>query len=212
MIIAVDGPAASGKGTLARRLAAHYGLAYLDTGVLYRAVAQAVLASGQATDDPEAALAAARALDLEHIDAGALRSRRLGDAASQVAAHPAVRQALIDHQRAIAATPPGAVLDGRDIGTHVCPDADVKLFVTASLDERARRRHEELTALGDTADLASVRADLEARDLRDRSRSVAPLRQAPDAHLLDTTNLDIEAAFKAAVALIDSCVGRLGCA
>lgn len=212
MIIAVDGPAASGKGTLARRIAAHYGLAYLDTGVLYRAVAQGVLAAGQDADDPEAALAAARALDISHIDTGALRSRRLGDAASKVAAYPAVRQVLIDHQRAVAATPPGAVLDGRDIGTHVCPDADVKLFVTASLDERARRRHEELAGLGEAAELAHVRADLEARDLRDRSRSVAPLRQATDAHLLDTTNLDIEAAFKAAVALIDSSAGRVGCA
>ena len=212
MIIAVDGPAASGKGTLARRLAAHYGLAYLDTGVLYRAVAQAVLASGQATDDAQAAVAAARALELAHIDASALRSRRLGPAASEVAAHPAVRQELIDHQRTIAATPPGAVLDGRDIGTHVCPDADVKLFVTASLEERARRRYEELVALGEPVELESIRADLEARDQRDRSRSVAPLRQAPDAHLLDTSNLDIEAAFKAAVALIDSSAGRLGCA
>lgn len=203
MIIAIDGPAASGKGTLARRIAAHYGLNYLDTGLLYRAVAQALIARGLSPADEEAACAAARELDPAALDDPDLRRRGLGEAASIVAAIAGVRDLLRAFQRRFAATPPGAVLDGRDIGTVVCPDAEVKLYVTASPEERARRRWKELTAGGENAALADIRADLEHRDARDRDRAVAPLRRAADAHLLDTTELDIEAAFRAAVELID---------
>jgi CMP/dCMP kinase len=203
MIIAIDGPAASGKGTLARRLAAHYGLNYLDTGLLYRAVAHALISRGLSPADEEAACAAARDLDPAALDDPALRGRGIGAAASIVAAIPGVRDQLRAFQRRFAATPPGVVMDGRDIGTVVCPDADVKLFVTASPEERARRRWKELTEAGDNAVLADILSDLEHRDARDRDRAVAPLKRAPDAHLLDTTELDIEAAFRAAVELID---------
>ncbi|MDP2618940.1 MAG: (d)CMP kinase [Hyphomicrobiales bacterium] len=203
MIIAIDGPAASGKGTLARRLAAHYGLNYLDTGLLYRAVAHALISRGLSPADEEAACAAARDLDPAALDEPALRGRGVGAAASIVAAIPGVRDLLRAFQRRFAASPPGAVMDGRDIGTVVCPDADVKLYVTASPEERARRRWKELTQSGEDAVLADILADLEHRDARDRERAVAPLRRATDAHLLDTTELDIEAAFRAAVELID---------
>lgn len=203
MIIAIDGPAASGKGTLACRIATHYGLNYFDTGLLYRAVAHALLSRGLSPADEEAACAAARNLDPVALDDPALRGRGVGAAASIVAAIPGVRDLLRAFQRRFAASPPGAVLDGRDIGTVVCPDADVKLFVTASAEERARRRWKELTQSGENAALADILADLEHRDARDRDRAVAPLRRAADAHLLDTTELDIEAAFRAAVELID---------
>lgn len=203
MIVAIDGPAASGKGTLARRLAARYGLAYLDTGLLYRAVARAVLEAGGNLDDVAAAEAAARTLDRHDLDDPALRMRAAGEAASRVAAMPGVRAALLAFQRAFAARPPGAVLDGRDIGTVVCPDADVKLFVTASLAERARRRRLELAAGGQRVSQADLESELAARDARDAGRPVSPLVMAGDALLLDTTNLDIEAAFRAAVSLID---------
>jgi cytidylate kinase len=203
MIIAIDGPAASGKGTLARRVATHYGLNYLDTGLLYRAVAYALISRGLSPSDEDAACAAARDLDPAALDEPALRGRGIGEAASIVAAIPGVRDLLRAFQRRFAATPPGAVLDGRDIGTVVCPDADVKLYVTASPEERARRRWKELTQSGEDAVLADILADLEHRDARDRERAVAPLRRATDAHLLDTTELDIEAAFRAAVELID---------
>lgn len=203
MIIAIDGPAASGKGTLARQLAAHYGLNYLDTGLLYRAVAQALISRGLSPADEDAACQAARNLDPQALDDPALRGRGAGAAASIVAAIPGVRDLLRAFQRRFAATPPGAVMDGRDIGTVVCPDADVKLFVTASPEERARRRWKELTESGENAVVADILADLEQRDTRDRDRDVAPLKLAPDAHLLDTTELDIEAAFRAAVELID---------
>ena len=203
MIIAVDGPAASGKGTLARRLADHYGLAYLDTGSLYRAVALAVLKSGQSPSDEAAALEAARKLDRSAIVDEEIRGAGLGEAASIVAAFAAVRQQMLGLQRKVALTPPGAVLDGRDIGTIVCPDADLKLFVTASPEVRARRRVEELTARGEPASLDEVLHWLIARDRRDETRPVAPLKLAPDAHLLDTSDLDIEATFQAAVSIID---------
>lgn len=203
MIIAIDGPAASGKGTLARRIAARYGFVHLDTGALYRAVAASVLASGGDPGDAEAAAAAARALDPAMLADPALRTGEVGEAASVVAAMPAVRAALLEFQRQVAATPPGAVLDGRDIGTAVCPDADVKFYVTADLDVRARRRHRELVDGGAELAPEEVRRDLVARDERDRTRADAPMAIAEDAHLLDTTNLDIEAAFEAAVSIID---------
>lgn len=203
MIIAVDGPAASGKGTLARRLATRYGLTYLDTGALYRAVALNVLRAGDDPADEAAAISAARAVTTAQIDDPALRGSDVGHAASVVAAMPAVRQAILDRQRRIANTPPGAVLDGRDIGTVVCPEADVKLFVTASSEVRAERRFRELRDAGEAVDLDAVARDLAERDARDRSRTHAPLRRADDAYLLDTSNLDIETAFKAAVEIID---------
>lgn len=203
MIIAVDGPAASGKGTIARRLAEHYSLRHLDTGLLYRAVAHAMLAAGLPLDDAAAAADIARRLDPESFDIAALKARGVGEAASQVAAHAAVRTALLDLQRAFAAKPPGAVLDGRDIGTVICPDADVKLYITATAEERARRRAAEWRAAGQSVDEAQVLAAIRARDDRDMGRAVAPLAKAGDAHLLETTNLDIEAAFRAAVAIVD---------
>lgn len=206
MIVAVDGPAASGKGTLARRLAAHYGLAHLDTGALYRAVARDVLKSGGDPGDEAAAVAAARSLDAGSFGDPELRTRGMGEAASIVARMRAVRAVLLEHQRRIAASPQGAVLDGRDIGTVVCPDADVKLFVVASAGVRAKRRHAELAASGAGGSFEEVLADIEARDARDRDRTASPLKQAPDAHLLDTSNLDIEAAFRAAVDIIDAAV------
>jgi cytidylate kinase len=206
--IAIDGPAASGKGTLARRLAAHYGLAYLDTGALYRAVGLAVLAAGADPADPAAAEAAARALDPARLDDPEIRSARAGAAASQVAVHPGVRAALLDFQRAVAARPEGAVLDGRDIGTVVLPGADAKLFVTASLEVRAGRRVAELAARGEPAELDAMVAALAERDARDAGRGAAPMSQAPDADLLDTSNLSIDEAFAAAKALIDRQAAR----
>ena len=203
MVIAIDGPAASGKGTLARRLAAHYALPHLDTGLLYRAVAFALAEAGTPLDDVAAAEAAARALDPRSLAEPRLRERAMGEAASVVSAFPGVRAALLDWQRAFAADPRGAVLDGRDIGTVVCPDASVKLFVTATPEERARRRHRELVARGEPADEAAVLADIRRRDERDAGRAAAPLRAALDARRLDTTDLDAEAAFAAAVALVE---------
>ncbi len=206
-VVAIDGPAASGKGTLARRLARHYGFAYLDTGSLYRAVGQAVRDAGGDPADEKAALAAARALDISRIDEKAIRTREAGEAASLVAVMASVRAAILDFQRDFAENPPGgqngAVLDGRDIGTVVCPDANVKLFVTASPEVRAHRRWLELKDSGSTASEAQVLEDTKERDARDAGRAASPMRQAPDAHLLDTTNLSIEAAFGEAVRIID---------
>jgi cytidylate kinase len=204
MIIALDGPAASGKGTLARRLAAHFALHHLDTGLIYRAVALAVRASGHDLDDVAAATRAAAALDLSQFSPDALRSTAAGEAASVVAAIPAVRAALLEYQRGFARREPGAVLDGRDIGSVVCPEADVKLFVTATPEVRARRRWQELSALGDPLSYEAVLADILRRDARDSERTVAPLRPAPGARLLDTTLLDIEAAFQAALDIVES--------
>ena len=203
MIVAIDGPAASGKGTLGRRLAAHYGLRHLDTGLLYRAVAKALLDAGHAPGDEARAVAAAKAIEPARFDEAALKRYEIGEAASVVSALPGVRAALFNFQREFAAAPPGAVLDGRDIGTVICPNADVKIFVTAAPEVRARRRALELQGRGEAAREADVLADIVARDERDRSRATAPLMQAPDAHLLDTSALDIEAAFRAAVALVE---------
>ena len=210
MIIAIDGPAASGKGTLGKRLAGHYGLRHLDTGLIYRAVAQAVLDAGEPLGDAACAGRAARSLDPSQFDEKALKSHKVGEAASVVSAIPEVRAALLDFQRDFGRTPPGAVLDGRDIGTVICPDADVKLFVTASAEERARRRFCELKRAGISVSEAEVLADIKRRDERDKGRAAAPLKRAEDAVLLDTTNLDIDAAFKAAIDLIDAAMRHAG--
>jgi len=204
MIIAIDGPAASGKGTLGKRLAAHYGLRHLDTGLLYRAVAQALIDAGCAPDDAPVAVAAAKALDPETFDEVALKSHAVGEAASVVSAIPEVREALFAFQRDFAAAPPGAVLDGRDIGTVICPEADVKIFVTATPEARAGRRFKEYRAAGLDIDEAAVLADIKKRDERDMGRAAAPLKQAPDAHLLDTTHLDIDAAIRAAIDIVEA--------
>ncbi|WP_306119894.1 MULTISPECIES: (d)CMP kinase [unclassified Roseitalea] len=202
-VIAIDGPAASGKGTLARRIAAHYGLRHLDTGLTYRAVAHQLVKAGKPLDDEAEAIAAAHALDLAAMDRSVLADHAVGEAASKIAVMAGLRRALVDRQREFAATPPGAVLDGRDIGTVVCPDALVKLFVTAGAPERARRRYHEILAGGGQADRAAILADIKARDARDMSRADSPLRPAEDAHLLDTSDMTIEAAFQAARAIID---------
>jgi cytidylate kinase len=204
VIIAIDGPAASGKGTLGKRLAAHYGLRHLDTGLLYRAVAKAVLDAAQRPDDAAAAAAAARALDPAAFDEATLKGPAVGEAASVVSAIPEVRAALVAFQRGFAATPPGAVLDGRDIGTVICPDADVKIFVTATPQVRAERRAKEYRAAGRAIDDATVLADIVKRDERDMRRAAAPLKQAADAHLLDTTNMDISTAIRAAIDLVEA--------
>ena len=204
MIIAIDGPAASGKGTLGKRLAAHYGLRHLDTGLLYRAVAKALLDKGTPLDDRAAAVAAAWALDVSAFDEKVLKSHAVGEAASLVSAIPEVRDALLDFQRDFGCSPPGAVLDGRDIGTVIFPDAEVKILVTATAQERARRRTLELEAAGRKVSEAEILADILRRDERDTKRAVAPLKAAPDAHLLDTTHLDIDAAFRAAVAIVEA--------
>jgi cytidylate kinase len=203
MIIAIDGPAASGKGTLGRRLAAHYGLRHLDTGLLYRAVAQAVLAAGHRLDDPARAVAAAQALDPARFDEVALKSHAAGEAASMVSAIPEVRAALFRLQQDFAAIPPGAVLDGRDIGTVICPYADAKIFVTASPEVRARRRAIEMRSRGQTADEEVILADIRRRDDRDSQRAIAPLVPAPDAHILDTSDLDIDAVLRHAIAIVE---------
>jgi cytidylate kinase len=204
MIIAIDGPAASGKGTLGKRLAAHYELRHLDTGLLYRAVAKALLDAGRALDDQAAAVAAARALDPVGFDEKVLKSHSIGEAASLVSSIAEVRAALLDFQRDFGRNPPGAVLDGRDIGTVIFPDAEVKILVTATPEERARRRTLELKAAGGEVSEAEILADIRRRDERDTKRAVAPLKAAPDAHLLDTTHLDIDAAFRAAVAIVEA--------
>ncbi len=208
MIIAIDGPAASGKGTIARRLAAHFGLPHLDTGLLYRGVGRIMLDRGFPLDNVEIAAAIAENLDVADLAGEALRTREAGEAASVVAAHPPVRQALLDLQRAFAAQTGGAVLDGRDIGTVIAPDAPAKLFVTASPEERARRRFRELVGRGELADeeafYAAVLADIAKRDARDSGRSSAPLIIAPDALVLDTTTLGIEEAFAAALAAVEA--------
>jgi cytidylate kinase len=203
MIIAIDGPAASGKGTLAKKLAAHYGFRHLDTGLLYRAVALAVLSAGHKPTERDKAIAAAKTIDPATFDETALKRYDVGEAASVVSAVPEVRAALFDLQQNFAKAPPGAVLDGRDIGTVICPNADVKIFVTASPEVRANRRTMELRGRGENADEKAVLADILARDERDRSRSAAPLVQAADAHLLDTSALDIDGSFKAALALVE---------
>lgn len=203
MIIAIDGPAASGKGTLARRIAQHYGLPCLDTGLLYRAVARDVRAKGVALDDAAAAIEAAWSLDPATLDDPALRGPVAGEAASIVAKMPRVRLALLDYQREFARQPGGAVLDGRDIGTVICPDADVKIYVTATVEERARRRHLEHQARGEDIAFETVLFDILGRDARDAGRDIAPLEVAEGATTIDSTTLNADGAFEAAIKLIE---------
>ncbi|MBS8262315.1 (d)CMP kinase [Roseibium polysiphoniae] len=202
MIVAIDGPAASGKGTLARRLAEHFELRHLDTGLTYRAVAAALLAKGLPLGDEGVAIEIAQNLDLAHVDKTVLSAHEIGEAASRIAVLGGLREELVRLQKDFAAAPPGAVLDGRDIGTVVCPDATVKLFVTASPEARAERRTAEMVSKGQEAEYTSVLEDLKRRDERDSQRTVAPMKQADDAHLLDTTEMDIETAFQAAVDIV----------
>ena len=202
MIIAVDGPTASGKGTIAKALAAHFGLPHLDTGLLYRAVGRQVALNGGNPDDPADALAACTFPD-SLLDDPELRSEASGGLASRVSVHPAVRQALFERQRAFALQPGGAVLDGRDIGTVIAPEAEVKLFVVASVPARAERRFREMQAQGRAVALEDIAADLAARDERDRTRAEAPLMAAPDAVLLDTSDLGRDQAIAAAIAIAE---------
>jgi cytidylate kinase len=204
MIIAIDGPAASGKGTLGKRLAVHYGLRHLDTGLLYRAVAKVLIDAGKPAADVPAAIAAAKALEPATFDEAALKGPAIGEAASLVSAIPEVRAALVTFQRDFASKPPGAVIDGRDIGTVICPDADCKIFVTATPEVRAGRRAAEYRATGKNIDEATVLADIVARDARDTGRAISPLKQAADAHLLDTTNMDISSALRAAIDIVEA--------
>jgi len=204
MIIAIDGPAASGKGTLGKRLAQHYGYRHLDTGVIYRAVAKALLDAGHELTDEAQAVKVATELDPEAFGHPELKSHRIGEAASVVSTIASVREALVNFQRQFAADPPGAVLDGRDIGTVICPDADVKIFVVADPRVRARRRTMEARARGEEADEALVLADIIRRDERDKNRPIAPLKPAPDAYLLDNSQLDIEGGVRAAIDIIEA--------
>jgi CMP/dCMP kinase len=203
MIIAIDGPAGSGKGTLAKRLAGHFGLPHLDTGLLYRAVALTLLDQRLPLTDAAAAARVANSLDISRLDDPRLKGREMGDAASVVSAYQPVRDALLDLQRRFAAQPGGAVLDGRDIGTVICPGADAKLFVTATPEERARRRHRELLSRNEPAAFEVILADIRRRDERDMTRSAAPLKPADDAVILDTTALDAEVAFRAALEIVE---------
>jgi len=207
MIVTVDGPAAAGKGTLARRLADELGFDFLDTGALYRAVGLKVLRSGKNPADPAAALDAANNLDLDLLTDPALRTETAGNAASLVAAQPPVRAALLDFQRDFARNPPGgegAVLDGRDAGTVVCPDADVKFYITASVEARARRRLAELQAKGQAAIWSAILQDMQDRDARDSKRDVAPLKPAADAIVIDTTALSADEVFEQALAIVEA--------
>ncbi|HSZ52253.1 MAG TPA: (d)CMP kinase [Caulobacteraceae bacterium] len=210
LLIAIDGPAASGKGTLAQRLGVALDLPVLDTGLLYRAVGAAVAAAGQDPDDAKAASRAARDLDVAAIAPEALGAREAGELASRVAVHPGVREALLDIQRRFAARPEGAILDGRDIGTVICPEAPVKLFVTASAEARAQRRWRQLLGRGESVSYEAILEDIRARDARDASREAAPLRPAPDAALLDTTDLSIDEAFDAARRIVEAARDRPG--
>jgi len=203
MIIAIDGPAASGKGTLGKRLADHLGLPHLDTGLLYRAVARVLLDEGVALTDRDAAALVARQLDVTHLDDPRLRGAEMGEAASVISAYQPVRDALLAFQRGFGSRETGAVLDGRDIGTVVRPDADVKLFITATPEERARRRHLEVVGRGEQAKYETILDDIRRRDERDMNRSTAPLKAAEDAVTLDTTHLDPDGAFRAALALVE---------
>ncbi len=204
MIVTIDGPAASGKGTLARRIAVYLGLPHLDTGLLYRAVAAELLDAKKRLDDSAAAAAVARTLSLEGLDAKRLSGAALGEAASRVAAIPEVRAALLALQQDFAGRPGGAVLDGRDTGTVIAPQAEAKIFVTARPEVRAWRRHRELTERGETLAYDAVLAEIRKRDARDSGRAIAPLKAAPDAALLDTTDLDIEAAFRAVLSIVEA--------
>ena len=206
--VAIDGPAASGKGTLARHIAARYGFHHLDTGLTYRAVAKALLDMGLPLDGEDRAAEVAAGLDFTGLDRAVLSAHGIGEAASKVAVMPKVRTALVEAQRRFAGREPGAVLDGRDIGTVVCPRAPVKLFVTATPQVRAQRRFAEIKSGGGDASYDDVLADLKRRDARDAERADSPMRPAEDAHLLDTSEMDIEAAFRAAERLIDAARGQ----
>jgi cytidylate kinase len=206
--VAIDGPAGAGKGTLSKRLAKRFGFAHLDTGLLYRAVGKLTMDNGRGVIEPDLAVLVARDLRPEHVALPGLRSAIAARAASKVAAVPEVRQALLDFQRGFARRPGGAVLDGRDIGTVVVPEAEVKLYVTASVEERARRRHAELVAAGEETSLRRLEREIADRDRQDETRADAPLRRAEDAHLLDTTDLDIDAAVAAAAAIVESVLDR----
>nr|WP_298103871.1 (d)CMP kinase [uncultured Shinella sp.] len=202
--IAIDGPAAAGKGTLSRLIAEAYGFHHLDTGLTYRATAKALLDRGLPLDDEAVAADVARNLDLAGLDRSVLSAHAIGEAASKIAVMPSVRRALVEAQRTFAVREPGTVLDGRDIGTVVCPDAPVKLYVTASPEVRARRRYEEILAGGGVADYETILEDIRRRDERDMGRADSPLKPADDAHLLDTSEMSIEAAFSAARSFIDA--------
>ncbi|WVT73394.1 (d)CMP kinase [Sinorhizobium chiapasense] len=202
--IAIDGPAAAGKGTLSRQIAEEYGFHHLDTGLTYRATAKALLDAGLPLDDEVVAEKMARDVELAGLDRSVLSAHAIGEAASKIAVMPAVRRALVEAQRAFSLREPGTVLDGRDIGTVVCPDAPVKLYVTASPEVRAKRRYDEIIGNGQQADYAAIFEDVKKRDERDMGRADSPLRPADDAHLLDTSEMSIEAAFQAAKTLIDA--------
>lgn len=207
-IIAIDGPAAAGKGTLSRQIAELYGFHHLDTGLTYRATAKALLDAGLALDDEAVAERMARDVDLGGLDRDVLSRHEIGEAASKIAVMTPVRRALVEAQRGFSRREPGTVLDGRDIGTVVCPDAPVKLYVTASPEVRARRRHDEILAKGGSADFEAIFADVKRRDERDMGRADSPLKPADDAHLLDTSEMSIEAAFQAARDIIDAALTR----
>jgi len=204
LVIAIDGPAAAGKGTLSRQIAETYGFQHLDTGLTYRAAAKALLDRGLPLNDEGVAEKMARDVELAGLDREILSAHAIGEAASKIAVMPAVRRALVEAQQAFSKRKPGTVLDGRDIGTVVCPDAPVKLYVTASPEVRARRRYDEIVGRGDAANFDEIFADVRKRDERDMGRADSPLKPAKDAHLLDTSEMGIEAAFQAAKAIIDA--------
>lgn len=206
--IAIDGPAAAGKGTLSRRIAETYGFHHLDTGLTYRATAKALLDAGLPLDDELTAEKMAREVELAGLDRDILSKHEIGEAASKIAVMPSVRRALVEAQRRFSERTPGTVLDGRDIGTVVCPEAPVKLYVTASAEVRARRRFDEIRAKGIAADFAAIFEDVKRRDERDMGRADSPLKPAEDAHLLDTSEMSIEAAFQAAKSVIDAALNR----
>lgn len=210
MIIAIDGPAASGKGTIASQLALHYGLPHLDTGLLYRAVGLAMIGQLEADNLEELATNAARALDPMGLDAEKLGTAQIAQAASKVAGFATVRAALHQFQRDFALQPAGAVLDGRDIGTKICPEADAKLFITASPEARAARRTAQLRGRGQEADVLEMLGQINTRDANDRANAAGAFYQAEDAHLLDTTQMDIETALRAAIAVVDAALARKG--
>ncbi len=208
VVIAIDGPAAAGKGTLSRKVAEEYGFHHLDTGLTYRATAKALLDAGLPLDDEAVAEKMAHAVELSGLDRDILSRHEIGEAASKIAVMSPVRKALVEAQRAFSKRGPGTVLDGRDIGTVVCPDALVKLYVTASPEVRAKRRYDEILAKGGAADYGAIFEDVKARDARDMGRADSPLKPAADAHLLDTSEMSIEAAFQAAKSIIDAALSR----
>lgn len=206
--IAIDGPAASGKGTLARRLASHYGFHHLDTGLTYRGVANALLEGKMPLDNEDMACLVAERLDLASLDKDILSAHEIGEAASRIAVMSGVRKVLVEAQRKFANKEPGAVLDGRDIGTVVCPEAEVKLYITASPEKRAQRRHREIEQKGQVSDYAQILADIIKRDERDMGRADSPLKPAENAYLIDTSEMSIETAFTTAVSLVDKALSE----